>query len=183
MSNWFSDLFNSPRERAGEAIQPEFQNINNMGDAQSQYGLQPFDLQGYQAGVQSTFDPARRTLATKRGQALRRSLSSRNATPGMTNAGVEEAFAGADASLEGQQAGQELQGFDKQRESQQYNANFLRQLLGDKENSKYRKLGTLSDASTFDDIMAGANTVGSFYSAFNPPKPTRNYYGNPGGDH
>lgn len=175
MSNFLSDLFTSPRERAGADIQPEFQNIQGMGDVQSQYGLQPFDLQGYQSNVRQAYDPARRTMATKRGQALRRSLSSRDATPGMTNAGVETAFAGADASLEGDQAQGELAGFDKQTQSNQYNANFLRQLFGDKENSAYRKLGTKSNASTFDDLMAGLSTGAELYGAVSgAPKPRQN---------
>ena len=90
----------------------------------------------------------------------------------MTNAGIETAFAGENSALDTGEANQDIAGFDKQRQSQQYNANFLDTILGQKQQGDYMHANSLSHASTFDDIMAGLNTASKFATPFLMPKPT-----------
>ncbi len=162
-------FFDSPAERAAAGVQNPYGNVSNLNDIYSQYGLQPFDLQGYDASVKAAYAPQRQTLATQKGQALRGALrSNRNATPGETNAGIETAFAGENSALDTGEANQELAGIDKQRQSQQYNASFLDQILGQKEQGDYEHANALSHASTFDDILAGVNTAAKFVTPFLP---------------
>ena len=165
-------FFDSPAERASAAVQNPFDSVSNMSDISSQYGLQPFDLQGYDASVKAAYAPQRQTLATQKGQALRGALrSNRNATPGETNAGIETAFAGENSALDTGEANQEIQGIPLQMQSQQYNANFLDTILEQKQQGDYMHANSLSHASTFDDIMAGLNTASKFATPFLMPKP------------
>jgi hypothetical protein len=168
----FSDFFTSPSERAAANVQNPYDNVSNLSDVYKNYGLQPFDLSGYDASVKASYQPQKQALATQKGMALRNSLrSNRNATPGQTNAGIETAFANENSALDTGEANQEMQGIPLQMQSQQYNASFLDQLLGQRQQGDYEHANALSHASTFDDIMAGLNTASKFATPFLMPKP------------
>jgi hypothetical protein len=130
---------------------------------QTQFGVTPFDLSGYQSSVKAAYQPQKQTLATQKGMALKNALrSSRNATPGETNAGIETGYANAESGLESGEANQELQGIPLQMQSQQYNAGLLNTVLGEKQQGEYAHANSLSGASTFDDILAAAGTGAKF---------------------
>lgn len=181
----FGDFFTSPRERAGrdqgKALQDEaanlsqsFSNISSLDDVYKNYGVKKFDLGGYKSQVKKAFDPARRTLATRLGQAKSSIFdrSGRSATPGMKASAVEGDFANAFSGLEGQQANQELAGYDKESDQNMSIAQLFQSLLQNKDAGAVNKLGaknstlqtylnSLSGTSGFDDLLAGASAVGS----------------------
>ena len=109
--------------------------------------------------MKAAYQPQKQALATQKGMALKNTLrSSRNATPGETNTGIETGYANAESGLESGEANQELQGIPLQMQSQQYNAGLLNSVLGEKQQGEYQHANALSHASTFDDIMAGLGT-------------------------
>lgn len=170
MSFW-TDVFRSPREQQGrEKGQQAMQEAENAyGDLSSiqnvydKFGVKKFDVAGYESKVREAFDPKRRSLATRLGQALSRNTSMRSATPGMTNAGIETGFAEADSNLDSAQAQQELAGYDKEMQSNQANAGLYAGLISNKLNAKNNSLNTylqsLSDSSIAGDVLRGATAI------------------------
>ena len=203
--SFLDGLFESPRQRKGEDLygteltdydkliadimgqQSEFSGVSTLGDVQSRFGLQPLDVGGYKKQVGSVFAPRRANLSTQLARS-RSSAASRmtgaEATPENIFAPIEESYAGAFSGLESEQAGQELQGYDKARQQSLDNAAFLRSILSGKESFNVGKLnrrgsalgakgksiedylGTQSGSSAFDDLLAAGGLVGDIAMAF-----------------
>lgn len=183
----FGDFFTSPRERAGRSgygalkeeagsLPQSFGDVNDLQDVYKKYGVSGFNTDNYRSQVKSTFDPARRTLANKKARAIQNATrfgNSRSATPGMSFSNIESGFADASANLEGDQAREILGGFDKKTAQDMNIANLLFQSLGAKDSGAYNKfnakrssfsdyVNSLSGTSGFDDVLAGARTIGQF---------------------
>jgi hypothetical protein len=184
--SFFNDFFTSPKEKAGRegfsqmqseaaGLPQSFGNVNNLNDVYKNYGVKKFDMNAYRSQVGKTFDPAKRSLSTRRAQTLSRAadrMGGRSATPGMTFSGIETDFGNQANALEGQQAGANLEGFDKQTAQDMNIANLFKSLLDSKDSGAATKLGakqsalrdylsSLSGTSGFDDLMAGASTAAS----------------------
>ena len=161
-------LFDSPREREGpgrfEDILKQVEGLQNfqsgttdIGSLRTKYGL---------TSANDAFNPMRKNLANRRGQALASAssrMSGRVANPEAVYSGVEGEYANAMGDLEGQ-AGQAELG------QQQFGAGLLDRILSGNTQFGLNKLGlknqvtgnylnSLSDASTFDDILAGLGTA------------------------
>jgi hypothetical protein len=163
-----------------------FEGINTTGDVSNKFGVRPFDLGGYKKQVGATFAPSKRNLANRLAQARSEAgarMSSRNATPEAMFNPIEGQYANAFGDLEGQQANAELGGYDKQTEQDRYIAGLLQSVLGSqdtyglnktsmkagamggKTNAISNYLQSLSDASTFDDLMSLLGTGAKIYGA------------------
>jgi hypothetical protein len=196
-------FFESPRERIapemfsgniGEYDQllrsiinnkSQFQNVNNLGDVQSRFGISPFNRMDYQKQVGSVFSPLKQNLATANADARKRAVSKygTRGTPEFLSAGVDAQFAGERNNLQSQEAGAGLAGFDKERESNWMNANFLKDILSQRDQFGQNKfnqrlaglsgktgaignyVNSLSNASTFDDILSLGGTAAKFFKA------------------
>jgi hypothetical protein len=167
--------------------QAENADVSSMGDAQKKFGIKQFDLPGYRQKVQQTFAPQFANLSTalarSRGSTASR-MGGGSATPEALFAPAEGNYASAMSNLGGQEAQGELGGYDKQIQSDQFNAQFLNNVLGGKQafgqqkraayggaiggksNSIGNYLGTQSGSSIFDDILSGIGSGAQIASAF-----------------
>ena len=154
-----SDFFTSPQERYAEGIQNPYAGVTSLQSFENQFGAQPFDTAAYQQQVNQSFQPAKKTLATQRARALSRSGSARNATPGMTNAGIESGFAEAESGLEGQEAQGELSAYDKATQQNNWLAQAYMNALNSKQQGERMHAQSLSPSSTFEDVLSGASVA------------------------
>lgn len=200
----FDDIFGNSRSQQGAqlyggqmqdytdlingvgGLKSNFGGVNNLQDEYSKFGLSPFDLGGYQNQVQRSFAPGKANLATalaKNRGAIASRQGGGSASPEAMFSGAEGNYAQALGGLEGQEGNAMLGGYDKQRQSQQFNADFLSNIFGNQDSYQKWKLGvkaglmndrsgatkdylgTQSGSSIFDDITglvsSGLQTAGS----------------------
>lgn len=101
MSFW-TDLFSSPREQAGKGLVGQANNLqnpyggtNDLSSLYKNFGIQPFDIAGYNKDVAATYLPQQKNLSTRLAQSLGRAsarTSSSNATPEMGFSDIEGAY-------------------------------------------------------------------------------------------
>lgn len=188
--SWFSDLFTSPRERAAPGLyQGQMSSINSMQspfaginsqNVNSTYGLTPFNMSGWTSDVNKAYTPLYQNLAT--GAAKNRSnaaarMGAGQATPEARFAPIDSGYNSAMSQLEGQQGQQTLQGYQLQQNQQDFVANLLQSAFGNTQNFNLGKvglqnsainnyLGSLSDNSTFSDILNGVGTAAQVAGTF-----------------
>jgi hypothetical protein len=154
--NWFT----SPREREGQATWKDIMDsLSSIGNVESTYGLK----RRSEADVSRTFDPARSNIATRRAQdrsAARERVGGNNAMPSSVLGPIDQKYATAFGDLESNAA---EKGLDVARGDEQFLANFMKNGRMD---AAQQYLNTLSNASTFDDILAGAGTAAKFLNPF-----------------
>jgi len=183
----FDFLFGNSRQEQGQDLygkqlndirnsKSEFDGINDIGTLDKKFGLSPFDVTNYNRQVDTSFAPGRANLATGRARALSASanrMGGRSANPESIFNPIEGAYAGAEGQLEGEAGNARLQGFDKQRQSQDEQARMLEEILGQKQGFGERKRGamagginsylqTQSPTSLFDDLISGVGTATKF---------------------
>jgi len=191
---FFQQLMTSPRQQQAKSIydtamrdagdllngidnlHSATEGINSIGDVRNTFGIGSFDKAGYEKGVAKSFDPARARLSTRMAQA-RKAVAARNngalGQPELNFSPVEQNYADAFASLEGNQAQAELAGFDKEQENNKSVASIMQQILsgrdsfalgkfgmkqnamGMKQNGMAQYLSSLSDSTGLDDILSG----------------------------
>ena len=180
-------IFDSPREREAPGafqgqlkrydkvigdlgnLPNEFAGINSISDIYTKYGISPFSS--------STYAPAKRSLGTSLARsrsALTDRLGGRSANPEYAFSGLEGAHAGAYSDLLGQEEQAKVG-------SERFGAGFLANILGQKQGANERGvdrrlsaeqmranairdyIASLSDSSTFDDILAIGGTAAKFF--------------------
>jgi hypothetical protein len=154
--------------------------ITDVAGVRRKFGLPGFDKKGYASQIERTFAPRRGALATRfarmRQDAGNR-MSSSSATPGATFSGIDAGEAGAFGELEGVIGDLNMEAFDKEREDQTQVAQLLKNILTEQDAFAMNKVGmkgnalnsklmaiqnylnSLSDDSTFDDILSTGATV------------------------
>jgi len=154
--SFLSDIFTSPREREGQASWKDIMDsLSTIGNVENTYGLKRRTA----GDVSRTFDPARGNLATRRansmsGAAMR--MGGSNAMPETTFGDIDSRYATAFGDLESNAA---EKGLDVERGDEQFLANFMKNGRMD---ATQQYLNTLSNASTFDDILGIAGTAAKF---------------------
>jgi len=170
MSLW-DDLFTSARGNAAKDtynqaknLSSSFGGVNNLGDVANTFGVQQFDLPGYQKSVKAAYQPQRGALATKLAQlnsSTAANLSGANATPGGQFAANTNNYANAFSNMESSESNEELSGIDKQMQQQDFLGNFLKGIKSSQDQFGMQKIGAeeqagsqLSSSSPFDDILS-----------------------------
>ena len=197
-------FFDSPREQQGPDLmqgqigkyddvirqilgsRSSFGGTSNLGDVQKNFGISPFDMGGYQSQVGGVFNPLRQGLNTQAGQARKRSFSRYGAqgTPEFASTDINANLAQGLGNLGSQEGSARLAGYDKQTAQNNYTGDFLRSILGQKDQFGQQRLGaygnavggrgnaingylgSLSGASTFDDLLGGVATASKFVKPF-----------------
>jgi hypothetical protein len=152
--SWLSDFFTSPQARANQDIYDEYNKIKNVGDVESTFGLKRRKA----ADVQSIFNPARATLATRQAQENANAasrMSGSNATPQATLGSITSSFAPAWGELESKAAetGLNVERSDEER---------IAEMFDRQRQEKQQAAGGLSKTSGFDDVLGVAGTVAKF---------------------
>ena len=182
-------FFDSPRERqapglynqqmgsyddilnAIQGMQSATSGVSDVGSLRQKFGLDT---------AANVYAPAKRNLATKKAQALSGAserMGSNVATPEAIFGGVESQYAGAAGELESQQAQANIG-------EEEYSAGLLDKIFNAQDQFGFQKqgmrlqgqgakvgaisnyLGALSNASSFDDILAGLGTASKFIKPF-----------------
>ena len=170
-----------------KGIDSKFDGISSVSDIGKKFGITSFNRPEYNATVSSVFDPKRRALANRLGKArsagAARLAGGSSAMPAVEMAPIESQYGDAFATLDSEQAGQELAGFDKERSQNNYLGEFLRNIMGNQDtfatgqqNFGLNKMGMRLNAnnaktnaingylqsqdseSTFDDILGVVST-------------------------
>jgi len=152
----------------------------NAGNVYSKFGVTQFDPAAYKTQVKGAYTPLYQNLAT----AMAKLKSNASARMGAGEATPEARFAPIDSgyfeqlgNLGSQEAQQELQGQNIQTQQQEFMAGLLNSIYGNQQGFDLGKLNTeagltqakggamaqylnsLSDTSTFGDVMSGLSTA------------------------
>jgi hypothetical protein len=191
---FFDSLFTSERQNAAQdewgsekqsyddlinqinAMQSSYNGVNSLGDMNKTFGLK----QRTAKDVSSTFNPARRNLATQNALARKRvaaRMTGSNASPEVDYGNVDASFAPAFGNLESEAA---QTGLNVERQDEQFGANMLSDIFGKKDTYGFNKkstqlaglsgrsaalknyLDSLSGTSPFEDVLSVAGTASKF---------------------
>ena len=154
----------------------------NASNIYSTYGVTPFSVPGYQSDVQKQYTPMYQNLATAMAKAKSQTaanMGANAATPMARFAPIDASYYGALSNLGSQEANQQLQGYTMQQQQQQFMADLLNAAMQGQQNFQFGQLGaeenalqgqsvaanqylnSLSNTSTFGDIMAGLGGLAS----------------------
>jgi len=173
------DWFTSPRERKGQELygqgMGEFDNLlNEIGSLKSVWDV-PAKMDMMDKRVQRMYRPARSRLSTQQGRnrsAAAERMGGNDAMPGMTFGNIDSAYAGAFSDLEGNAMDTLQKLLGEQDQFGMQKIGMKSQGLNAKQNAIANYLSSLSEDSTFDDILGFADTAANVYSGFKWPKYT-----------
>jgi len=170
--SWFSNLFSSPRERAGKDIYGQqaqgFDDIMKEADGLTSSYDDPTAIDKNQQLVNRLMAPRRAGLNTQLGRsrsAAVERMGGNNATPGVTFGNIESAYAPAFSDLESSGMDWLDKILGKRDTFNQNKIGLKTNVLGGKNVAQGNYLNSLSDASTFDDILGIGTEVGKYLLA------------------
>ncbi len=171
-----------------QGLQDPYAGIN-AGNVYSQFGVAPTNISQYQKDVAGTYAPLYQNLATaaaKSRAAAAGRMRASSASPGVAFNPIDSSYATALNQLQSQQGEQALKGYNMQQQQQEFMANLLNNVFGNQQNFGFQReglqrnilgdqsqaigsyLNSLSDTSTFGDLMAGLGTAAQIGSLFIP---------------
>ncbi len=158
-------------------MQSGFSDVNTIGDIMSRFGLKKRTARS----VSDIFNPARASIATQMAQANKRAaarMSGSNAMPELSFGNITSSFIPAMNDLESNAA---QTGLNVERSDESQIADLLNNILTKKDQYGFQKKGlqsnalagrsgavsnfvnSLSDASSFDDLMSLGSTISKFF--------------------